>query len=215
MIKYNKYSESVLDTMIKERTRKANDRIKGLERTKSKELSADTYKNANAYRWLERNVDKESGLQRTDDGGIRFSSKTRGLSKQEKIQQLEIVTKFLEARTSTVRGIEKAYRKAYKTFTDENKEIAKNISYSEYINMMEANTLETFKKNFYSAFLTLTKDTKKGAITPQMSKKIIEEYYAKDLKTINNVIQEYENFKAGEETGFVPATDDIISMFEK
>ena len=55
MNKFSKYSDSVLDTMIKERARKANDRIKGLERTSSKELNSEIYKNANAYRWLERN----------------------------------------------------------------------------------------------------------------------------------------------------------------
>ena len=41
MNKFSKYADSVLDTMIKERTRKANNRIKGLERSSSKELNSD------------------------------------------------------------------------------------------------------------------------------------------------------------------------------
>ena len=214
MIKYGKYADSVLDTMIKERTRKANERIKGLERTSSKELNSDIYKNANAYRWLERNVDKESGLKRTDSGGIRFSSATKKLTRQEKLKQLEMVDKFLNAKTSTVRGIEGAYRKAYKSFTSANPDITKNISYSEYINMMEANTLETFKKNFYSAFMRLIDETKSGEITPDISKKIIEDYYARDLKDINEAINKYKDVKANTENGFVPADDEIIKMFE-
>lgn len=214
MNKYSKYADSILDTMIKERTRKANDRIKGLERSSSKELNTEIYKNANAYRWLERNVDKESGLKRTDSGGIRFSTASKNLTRQQKIQQLEMVDKFLHAKTSTVRGIEKAYKKAYKSFTGGNPDISENISYSEYINMMEANTLETFKKNFYSAFLRLIDETKSREITPDISKKIIEDYYASDLKDINEAINKYKDAKANTENGFVPADEEIIKMFE-
>ena len=214
MNKFSKYADSVLDTMIKERTRKANDRIKGLERTKSKKLNSEIYKNANAYRWLERNVDKESSLTRTDSGGIRFSSATKKLTRRQKIERLEMVDKFLSAKTSTVRGIEKAYRKAYKTFTSANPDITENISYSEYINMMEANTLETFKKNFYSAFLRLIDETKSREITPDISKKIIEDYYERDLKDINEAIDKYKDVKATTENGFVPADEEIIKMFE-
>lgn len=214
MNKFSKYADSVLDTMIKERTRKANERIKGLERSSSKELNSDIYKNANAYRWLERNVDKESGLKRTDAGGIRFSSATKKLTRQQKLEQLEMVDKFLSAKTSTVRGIEGAYKKAYKSFTSANPDISKNISYSEYINMMEANTLETFKKNFYSSFLRLIKETKSGDISPDSAKKIIEDYYASDLKEINEVINKYKDIKPSKENGFVPADVEIIKMFE-
>lgn len=214
MNKFSKYADSVLDTMIKERTRKANDRIKGLECTKSKELNSDIYKNANAYRWLERNVDKESGLRRTDSGGIRFSTATKKLTRQQKIQQLTMVDKFLTAKTSSVRGIEKAYRSAYKSFIKSNADISKNISYSDYINIMEANTLETFKKNFYSSFLRLIKETKSGDISPQNSKKIIEDYYSTDLKEINEAINKYKDVKPSKENGFVPANLDIIKMFE-
>lgn len=214
MDKFSKYTDSVLDTMIKERTRKANDRIKGLERTPSKELNTEIYKNANAYRWLERNVDKESGLKRTDSGGIRFSAATKNLTRQQKIQQLTMVDKFLSAKTSTVRGIEKAYRRAYKSFIKSNADISKNISYSDYINIMEANTLETFKKNFYSSFLRLIKETKSGDISPQNSKKIIEDYYASDLKEINEAINKYKDIKPSKENGFVPADEEIIKMFE-
>lgn len=214
MNKFSKYTDSVLDTMIKERTRKANERIKGLERTTSKNLNSDIYKNANAYRWLERNVDKESGLKRTDSGGIRFSSSTKKLTRQQKLEQLEMVDKFLSAKTSTVKGIEGAYKKAYKSFTSANPDISNNISYSEYINMMEANTLETFKKNFYSAFLRLIDETKSGEITPDISKKIIEDYYARDLKDINEAIDKYKDVKATTENGFVPADEEIIKMFE-
>lgn len=214
MIKYGRYADSVLDTMIKERTRKANDRIKGLERTSSKELNSEVYKNANAYRWLERNVDKESALKRTDSGGIRFSTATKNLTRQQKIERLTIVDKFLAAKTSSVRGIEKAYRRAYKSFTSANPDISNNISYSEYINMMEGNTLETFKKNFYSAFLRLIDETKSGEITPDISKKIIEDYYARDLKDINEAIDKYKDVKANTENGFVPADEEIIKMFE-
>lgn len=214
MNKFSKYSDSVLDIMIKERTRKANDRIKGLERTKSKELNSEIYKNTNAYRWLERNVDKESGLRRTDKGEIRFSTATKKLTRKQKLDQLEMIDKFLSAKTSTVRGIERAYRKAYKSFTSANPDITKNISYSDYINMMEANTLETFKKNFYSAFLRLINETKSGEMTPDTSRKIMEDYYTRDLKDINEAINKYKDIKPSKENGFVPASNDVISMFE-
>ena len=62
--------------------------------------------------------------------------------------------------------------------------------------------------------MRLIEETKSGNISPDSSKKIIEDYYASDLKEINEAINKYKDIRPSKETGFVPADEEIIKMFE-
>lgn len=139
------YSPNMLATMIKERGARANQRLRELEKQ-------GLTNSSNAYRWLERNAAKYDVVRHTKRGDIRFSLKTDGLDKQKLASHLARIETFLEAKTSGKAGINKAYKKAYQSFINNPANNAKGLTYNAYIDMMETTGLESFKKQFYSAF---------------------------------------------------------------
>ena len=139
------YSPNMLQTMIKERGARANQRLRELEKQ-------GLTNSSNAYRWLERNAAKYDVVRHTKRGDIRFSLKTEGLDKQKLASHLARIETFLEAKTSGKAGINKAYKKAYQSFINNPANNAKGLTYNAYIDMMETTGLESFKKQFYSAF---------------------------------------------------------------
>ena len=139
------YSPNMLATMIKERGARANQRLRELEKQ-------GLTNSSNAYRWLERNAAKYDVVRHTKRGDIRFSLKTEGLDKQKLASHLARIETFLEAKTSGKAGINKAYKKAYQSFINNPANNAKGLTYNAYIDMMETTGLESFKKQFYSAF---------------------------------------------------------------
>lgn len=150
------YSPNMLATMIKERGARANQRLRELEKQGLTNTS-------NAYRWLERNAAKYDVVRHTKRGDIRFSLKTEGLDKQKLASHLARIETFLEAKTSGKAGINKAYKKAYQSFINNPANNAKGLTYNAYIDMMETTGLESFKKQFYSAFkIIMTNAAKRG-----------------------------------------------------
>ncbi len=150
------YSPQMLATMIKERGKRANQRLRELEKQGLRDTS-------NAYRWLERNVAKYEVLQHTKRGDIRFSLKTEGLDKQKLASRLARIEGFLEAKTSGKAGINKAYKKAWQSFTANPANNASGMSFNTYINMMETAGLTSFKNQFYSAFkIIMSNAAKRG-----------------------------------------------------
>ena len=139
------YSPNMLATMIKERGARANQRLRELEKQ-------GLTNSSNAYRWLERNAAKYDVVRHTKRGDIRFSLKTEGLDKQKLASHLARIETFLEAKTSGKAGINKAYKKTYQSFINNPANNAKGLTYNAYIDMMETTGLESFKKQFYSAF---------------------------------------------------------------
>lgn len=150
------YSPNMLATMIKERGVRANQRLRELEKQ-------GLTNSSNAYRWLERNAAKYDVVRHTKRGDIRFSLKTEGLDKQKLASHLARIETFLEAKTSGKAGINKAYKKAYQSFINNPANNAKGLTYNAYIDMMETTGLESFKKQFYSAFkIIMTNAAKRG-----------------------------------------------------
>lgn len=146
----------MLATMIKERGARANQRLRELEKQ-------GLTNSSNAYRWLERNAAKYDVVRHTKRGDIRFSLKTEGLDKQKLASHLARIETFLEAKTSGKAGINKAYKKAYQSFINNPANNAKGLTYNAYIDMMETTGLESFKKQFYSAFkIIMTNAAKHG-----------------------------------------------------
>lgn len=175
------YSPNMLATMIKERGARANQRLRELEKQ-------GLTNSSNAYRWLERNAAKYDVVRHTKRGDIRFSLKTEGLDKQKLASHLARIETFLEAKTSGKAGINKAYKKAYQSFINNPANNAKGLSYNQYIDMMESNTLNSFKKQFYSAFKIIMSNV--GRIGSGNAKQIIETMPATEIdikKSVENI----------------------------
>lgn len=166
------YSPNMLATMIKERGARANQRLRELEKQ-------GLTNSSNAYRWLERNAAKYDVVRHTKRGDIRFSLKTEGLDKQRLASHLARIETFLEAKTSGKAGINKAYKKAYQSFINNPANNAKGLSYNQYIDMMESNTLNSFKKQFYSAFKIIMSNV--GRIGSSKAKQVIESMPATEI----------------------------------
>lgn len=166
------YSPNMLATMIKERGARANQRLRELEKQ-------GLTNSSNAYRWLERNAAKYDVVRHTKRGDIRFSLKTEGLDKQKLASHLVRIETFLEAKTSGKAGINKAYKKAYQSYINNPANNAKRLSYNQYIDMMESNTLTSFKKQFYSAFKIIMSNV--GRIGSGKAKQIIESMPATEI----------------------------------
>lgn len=166
------YSPNMLATMIKERGARANQRLRELEKQGLTNTS-------NAYRWLERNAAKYDVVRHTKRGDIRFSLKTEGLDKQKLASHLARIETFLEAKTSGKAGINKAYKKAYRSYVNNPANNAKGLSYNQYIDMMESSTLNSFKKQFYSAFKIIMSNV--GRIGFSKAKQVIESMPATEI----------------------------------
>lgn len=166
------YSPNMLATMIKERGARANQRLRELEKQ-------GLTNSSNAYRWLERNAAKYDVVRHTKRGDIRFSLKTEGLDKQKLASHLARIEGFLEAKTSGKAGINKAYKKAYQSYVNNPANNAKGLSYNQYIDMMESNTLNSFKKQFYSAFKIIMSNV--GRIGSSKAKQVIESMPATEI----------------------------------
>lgn len=166
------YSPNMLATMIKERGARANQRLRELEKQ-------GLTNSSNAYRWLERNAAKYDVVRHTKRGDIRFSLKTEGLDKQKLASHLARIETFLEAKTSGKAGINKAYKKAYQSYVNNPANNAKGLSYNQYIDMMESSTLNSFKKQFYSAFKIIMSNV--GRIGSAKAKQVIESMPATEI----------------------------------
>lgn len=169
------YSPNMLATMIKERGARANQRLRELEKQ-------GLTNSSNAYRWLERNAAKYDVVRHTKRGDIRFSLKTEGLDKQKLASHLARIETFLEAKTSGKAGINKAYKKAYQSFVNNPANNAKGLTYNAYIDMMETTGLESFKKQFYSAFkIIMSNAAHRGGEKVHQWAQIMEQGYRSEI----------------------------------
>lgn len=191
---FEKLSEPVLIDMIKQRAQIANVRLRSFEASDSR---------GSAYRYIEEKAQNNNPyLNVTKDGKPRFSSATRGKSKAELVQQLTLISNYLSAKTSTLRGYEKAYKQAYETYTKGTKD---RISYDDYRKLLESKEIEYFKANFYSTFKAMIK----SGTAEQVDKyaEIIKNSYGKDNKTIR------AEFKEVGGKFYRPSDDDVLAFF--
>lgn len=177
------YTPAMLQTMIDNRGRRANQRLRELEKQ-----GLDIY---NAYRWLERNAAKYEGIRHTKGGNIRFSLKSEGLNKQQLASRLAIIDGFLSAKTSTKRGINKSFRKSYESFMQSHPQ--STLSFKGYTDIMESRNIESFKKQYYSAFRAMLSNS--GKASGKTIKDIIE---SSEGDTLQDIEQRFRDAGGGE-----------------
>ena len=188
------YSKAQLSAMIDARARRANQRLRELEK---RGLTG-----SNAYRYLERNAGNMNGLRHTKEGNIRFGVGASGLNKSQMASILSNIEGFLQAKTSTVSGINRQYKKAYESFVENPKNNAKNLSYKDYMSIMESDNFESFKKSYYSAFKAMISNQNKAKASD--IKTIIENSAGRTLKDIE------EDFKKVGGTGWITPDEEPL-----
>ena len=117
-------SKEELAKKIEKNYKKANDRLKSIEK-------AGLTKASNAYRYIEReSYDNAEYL--TERG--RFKKPTKKMSRNELLSEYVNLNRFLnESKTSTVKGTKDRYKKAYKTYAKKIKQAGgKPMSFEEY-----------------------------------------------------------------------------------
>lgn len=146
--KRNPESRAALEEAIRRETKKANERLQSLERKGYTESSS-------AYRYVQRKAYDGDQAYKTGKGGLpRFSGKTLGKSYQElQAQKAELERFNNQAKTSTVRGVERAFKGRYKSFVESQKSKhpgEKPMSMDEYGNMWRNAAVQRWKKAFGS-----------------------------------------------------------------
>ena len=170
------YSKAQLKAMVDSRARRANQRLRELEK---RDMTGST-----AYRYLERHAQNMSGLRHTKNGYIRFKvGAGKNATKTELASALAQIESFLDAKTSTVKGINQAYRKSYESLLKNNNMSGSQLSFNEYTDIMEADNLNSFKKQFYSAFVAMISNKTKSVSSGEI-RKIIEGSAGRTLKDI-------------------------------
>lgn len=117
-------SKEELTKRIEKSYKKANDRLKAIEKAGLKKAS-------NAYRYIQReSYDNAEYL--TEKG--RFRKPTTKMTRNELLSEYVNLNRFLnESKTSTVKGTKAKYQKAYNQYAKEQKRIGnKPLSFSEY-----------------------------------------------------------------------------------
>lgn len=136
-------TKSAMQNLIADKTKRANRRLRDLERSGISNSS-------NAYRYIERLAyDDKDIISFTSTGKIKFRTDTKNMSEKELKQQLKYLDNFLSAKTSTVGGVDRKYKKAYKTFS-ENEDNKVNLSYNEYIDEYDYEELVKYQKIYGS-----------------------------------------------------------------
>lgn len=158
---------------VKVLTKRANQRLRQLEKSGVSQQSK-------AYRYVERLVfDKQINniVDVTNKGEPKFKTSFSNLSNRQLQQQLREVETFLQAKTSTVRSVKKAYEKAYKTYS---RLYNDNLTFEEYSNLFDESSLAWYSKTYGSK---------------ELNKLVLEQGENKSIVIANRVKQTYEDRK--------------------
>lgn len=158
---------------VKVLTKRANQRLRQLEKSGVSQQSK-------AYRYVKRLVfDKQINniVDVTNKGEPKFKTSFSNLSNRQLKQQLREVETFLQAKTSTVRSVKKAYEKAYKTYS---RLYNDNLTFEEYSNLFDESSLSWYSKTYGSK---------------ELNKLVLEQGENKSIVIANHVKQTYEDRK--------------------
>lgn len=117
--------------MIIKKVRRANQRLQSLEQK-------GYQKSSNAYNHIYKNIDRDYRTigKINRKGNVRLTEDRRLLDTTNSWEKLKKSTeKFLSAKTSTVKGVELKYEKAYETYKDKYKN--NDLSFERYIEFYE------------------------------------------------------------------------------
>lgn len=103
----NKYSKEQLEKYINQMGKKANRHLAALEK-------AESEKGSKAYRYIQTLAHDKKYATHTEKP--RFRTTTKGESFQEMKTHAAEIQHFFSARTHTVHGVERAYKKTYDTY---------------------------------------------------------------------------------------------------
>lgn len=137
MAKYELKSQ--YDTLIK----RANQRLRQLEKS-GKE-------NTSAYSYIKQLQSSGRSYITTDKhGNVKFRTDTSKLNAQQLSNELKQVERFLEAKTSTVTGINKIHNKAYKTFVNKYNLDKSNFSFNDYLTLYKTGIVKAYNEKYDS-----------------------------------------------------------------
>ena len=104
---------NALINKIKQYARVANQRLRNIEKNRLE-------KSSNAYKYVERLAYDKLNVTYNNQARPRFltAKEIKKLSDKELKKYEKILTKFLEAKTSTVGGIKRKYEKSYNTYNE-------------------------------------------------------------------------------------------------
>lgn len=103
----NKYTKEQLEKYINQMGKKANRHLAALEK-------AESEKGSKAYRYIQTLAHDKKYATHTEKP--RFRTTTKGESFQEMKSHAAEIQHFFQARTHTVHGVERAYKKTYDTY---------------------------------------------------------------------------------------------------
>ena len=143
---FNQMSKDELKTYYKKIATIANKRARSLE-------EKDLYRASNAYNWLERHVydNKNTKIYVKDkQGRPNFNTNISKMSFQELKSASAEASKFIEAKTSTVRGIKEMYSKGYNTYKQKHMNNSDYLTFEEYSEFWKSGLVQNYSKIFGS-----------------------------------------------------------------
>lgn len=134
-------TRNALINKTKQYAKVANQRLRNIEKNKLE-------KSSNAYKYGERLAYDKLNVTYNKQGRPRFltAKEIKKLSDKELKKYEKTLTKFLEAKTSTVGGIKRKYEKSYKTYTER----YGNIDFDTYTEMYDELVLVKFQEQYGS-----------------------------------------------------------------
>lgn len=137
----NKLSRQELADFVAKAGKRANERLASQER-KGQEYTA-------SYQYVSsKMVGREEFTATSESGHIKFVTKTRARSRNDLLREAREIKGYLQAQTSTTRGLEETYQRGLDTF---NKNNGTNLSRAEFDRIVSNEQFEHFKKEYGSA----------------------------------------------------------------
>ena len=173
MAKNKEKTQKIFSAELKRLAKKANRRMR--------ELEASGYESGSpAYQSVQAHLEM-MGRQTKTAAGRRFSESGKYADRNDLTQQLGVINKFLNAKTSTRTGYEEYRKKVYETADETYKLKENNISQSDYEDLLNALPDKESDRAYYLSFY-------------------IEAYEAYELQ-IRNIPDNIEDIKNDPELG--------------
>ncbi len=173
MAKNKEKTQKIFSAELKRLAKKANRRMR--------ELEASGYESGSpAYQSVQAHLEM-MGRQTKTAAGRRFSESGKYADRNDLAQQLGVINKFLNAKTSTRTGYEEYRKKVYETADETYKLKENNISQSDYEDLLNALPDKESDRAYYLSFY-------------------IEAYEAYELQ-IRNIPDDIEDIKNDPELG--------------
>lgn len=178
-IQARKERKSEISQLASKLAKTANQRLRSLEKAGLQNAS-------NAYRYIEKlHFDKDNATATDSKGRMKFNTNYRGLTYQQIQHNIGEITRFLEAQTSTVSGVNTKYRKGFETYRER---YGADISYAEFTDLMRNDTMKRLKGQFSSSVINRIIDHMKA--TGETVKQAMDRF--KDVDIENSDMSEFE-----------------------